>query len=110
MHRGTAMKRKFVGFAISAMILSLGLPGAAPSIAGVGDPTGTLQSENVLFKTTIPNPGVIGARFRGDYMYVTSVSGLRIYDISDPAAPAEVGAVALPHFENEDVDLGGNIS
>jgi hypothetical protein len=40
---------------------------------------------------------------------VTSVSGLRIYDISDPAAPAEVGAVALPHFENEDVDLGGDI-
>ena len=42
-------------------------------------------------------------------MYVTSVSGLRIYDISDPAAPAEVGALALPHFENEDVDLGGDI-
>ena len=42
-------------------------------------------------------------------MYVTSVSGLRIYDISDPAAPAEVGALGLPHFENEDVDLGGDI-
>ena len=103
------MKRRFGGLVISTCLVALGLlPGAAPSSAGVGDPTGVLASDNVVLKTSIPNPGVIGARFRGDFMYVTSVSGLRIYNISDPAAPAEVGALGLPHFENEDVDLGGD--
>ena len=42
-------------------------------------------------------------------MYVTTVTGLTTYDISDPANPQEIGRLALPHFENEDVDLGGDI-
>jgi hypothetical protein len=104
------MKRSIGGLVVSVMAACLGLfPAATPTVAGVGDPSGMLASENVTLLTSIPNPGVIGARFRGDLMYVTSVSGLRIYDISDPAAPAEVGALGLPHFENEDVDLGGDI-
>jgi hypothetical protein len=68
------------------------------------------MSNNVELVTTLPNPGVIGARFRGDYMYVTSVSGLTVYDVAtDPANPTEAGRLPLPHFENEDVDLGGDI-
>ena len=88
------MKRRFGGLVISTCLVALGLlPGAAPSSAGVGDPTGVLASDNVVLKTSIPNPGVIGARFRGNFMYVTSVSGLRIYDISNAETPVEVGAV-----------------
>jgi hypothetical protein len=73
------------------------------------DPTGVIASDNVTLLGSIANPGVIGARFRGDVMYVTSVAGLTTYDISDPRAPRELGRLALPHFENEDVDLGGDI-
>src|SRR4051794_21163753 len=41
-------------------------------------------------------------------MYVTGPDGLTVYDISDPEHPLPAGALPLPHFENEDVDLGGN--
>ncbi|MDQ3991284.1 MAG: hypothetical protein M3245_03090 [Actinomycetota bacterium] len=76
---------------------------------GTGDPTGLIASDNISLIGTIPNPGVIGARFRDDVMYVTSLAGLFTYDVSDPADPKELGRLPLPHFENEDVDLGGNI-
>jgi LVIVD repeat len=57
----------------------------------------------------ISNPGVFGARFRGENMFVTGLTGLKVYDISDPEIPTEIGSLDLPHFENEDVDLGGDI-
>lgn len=83
-------------------------PGGA-AVPTVKDPTGLLASENIELLTSLPLPGVIGARFRDNVMYVTSVSGLTTFDISDPKAPALLGELPLPHFENEDVDLGGNI-
>jgi len=73
------------------------------------DPTGLLASDNIEIHTVLPEPAAIGARFRGNLMYVTSTAGLAIYDISNPISPTEVGRLPLPHFENEDVDLGGNI-
>lgn len=102
-----ARSRSFV--VVIALASFLALP-TTPAISQVPpDPTGVLSSPNVSLLTTLPNPGVIGARFRGNYMYVTSVTGLVIYDVSAPAAPAEVGRLPLPHFENEDVDLNGDI-
>lgn len=78
-----------------------------------GDPAvcvpGAIQSNNIDCIGLIPNPGVIGARFRHGVMYVTSVTGLTTYDISDPENPQELGFLPLPHFENEDVDLGRDI-
>src|SRR5687768_2313418 len=68
-----------------------------------------LVSGNVECLSTIPIPGVFGARFKGNNMFVTGLSGLNVYDISDPEAPTEIGNLTLPHFENEDVDLGGDI-
>jgi len=73
------------------------------------DPTGVIASPNVEVVAEVPNPGAIGARFHDHHMYVTTSTGLTIYDIADPAAPREVGRLPLPHFENEDVDLGGDI-
>ncbi|MGH2730089.1 MAG: LVIVD repeat-containing protein, partial [Actinomycetota bacterium] len=72
-------------------------------------PEETFISENLTLLTTVGSPGVIGARFQGDVMYVTSVLGLTTYDVSDPANPTQLGFLPLPHFENEDVDLGGDI-
>jgi hypothetical protein len=67
------------------------------------------MSDNVECVGLIPNIGVIGARFRDGVMYVTSVTGLKTYDIEDPDDPVEIGSLPLPHFENEDVDLGDDI-
>ena len=52
--------------------------------------------------------GAIGARFSpdGKTMYVTGATGLGIYDISAPASPRLLSRLPLPHFENEDVDVG----
>ena len=52
--------------------------------------------------------GAIGARFSedGSTMYVSSATGLQIYDVSAPATPKQLSQLPLPHFENEDVDVG----
>jgi hypothetical protein len=42
-------------------------------------------------------------------MYVSSTAGLSTWDVTKAEAPTLLGRLALPHFENEDVDLGGNI-
>ncbi len=96
-------RRGLLALIASAVVM---IPATA---GGVEDPTGTMASANVSLLATIPNPGVIGARFDRGVMYVTGLGGLTTYDISDPAAPAQLGTLALPHFENEDVDLGGDI-
>jgi len=82
---------------------------ATPADARPTDPTGVLASDNMELLTSLPEPGAIGAHFRDEFMFVTSVSGLSVYDVSDAVAPVEVGRLPLPHFENEDVDLGGDI-
>ncbi|MEA2247283.1 MAG: hypothetical protein QOH46_1812, partial [Solirubrobacteraceae bacterium] len=66
-------------------------------------------SDNVQQVGTLPDAaGAIGARFSPDgrTMYVTGATGLGIYDITQPAAPRLLSRMALPHFENEDVDVG----
>ena len=67
-----------------------------------------LVSSNITPLATIPGIHPVGARIRDNFMYVTGVDGLTVFDISDPALPLPVGALPLPHFENEDVDLGGD--
>ena len=101
-----ASQRKHLILSVIGLLLTAALwqPAAAQEV-----PEEPLVSGNVELVTTIPNAGVIGARFRKGVMYVTSVSGLTTYDVSDPANPTVLGTLPLPHFENEDVDLGGNI-
>ena len=91
------------------MIFSvLGLPAASAQVS-VPTPPGTVKSDNVTHLSTIPEPGVIGARFRGGIMYVTSTAGLSTWDVTTAETPRLLGRLPLPHFENEDVDLGGDI-
>lgn len=97
----------------SLMILALvaaGLPAAAdptgvPPIVG-----GALASSNVELVASIPDVPAIGGRFVGDYLYMSTSQGLRIYDTDTlDGVPLLTGALELPHFENEDVDTDGNI-
>jgi hypothetical protein len=81
------------------------LPGARAVPAIVG---GALASDNVDFVANIPDVAAVGAKIIGDTMYVTTLSGLRIYDIA-LGVPVLMGALALPHVQNESVDTNGRI-
>ncbi|MBD0323643.1 MAG: hypothetical protein ICV72_09685 [Aldersonia sp.] len=98
---------RFARSLLVLLVLSLiGLPAQAQSLPQI---PGTAKSDNVTLLSTIPEPGVIGARFRNGVMYVTSTFGLTTWDVTTAATPKPLGRLPLPHFENEDVDLGGNI-
>lgn len=102
--------RSAAWFTTLAVLLALAVvPAGAQQPSLPSPPPGTAASDNVTFLQTIPEPGVIGARFRDGIMYVTSTSGLTTWNVSDPANPVSLGRLALPHFENEDVEIGGNI-
>ena len=72
---------------------------------GREDRTLTSRVEHVK---TLPPPAGIGANFKGNHMFVTGTSGLFVYDIRDGDNPKPAGALPLPHYENEDVSIGGN--
>jgi len=96
----------------AVVALAAALPagaGAQSDAISVVDSDLPFVSENIRLVGTIPVAGAIGAVFRGQHMYVTGLSGLSTFDISDPAAPRLTSVTPLPHFENEDVSLGGNL-
>jgi len=96
--------------ALLVIAAALSVPATAsaqlPDFVGGQKP---LVSNNVEPLATLPVPHPIGARFRDGFMYLTTTEGLTVYDVTNPELPVPVGALALPHFENEDVDMGGNI-
>jgi hypothetical protein len=89
--------------AVAALTAPLGSASAVPPIAG-----GALASSNIDLVANIPFAGAIGAKLVGDHMYVTGGAGLTIYDVSK-GLPIPTGALALPHFENEQVDGNGDV-
>lgn len=93
---------------LAVLVLAvLALPaGGAPMVPEI---PGTVTSDNVTLLSTIAEPGVVGARFRDGIMYVSSLAGLSTWDVTKAETPVLLGRLALPHFENEDVDLGGDI-
>jgi hypothetical protein len=99
------MIRRALMCAVTALVVFASAADARTQITSSQRP---LISDNVTPVFAIPGVHPIGARIRGNYMYVTGPEGLTIYDISDYEHPLPVGALPLPHFENEDVDLGGN--
>ena len=80
------------------------MPAAAQSLAPE-PPLAT--SSNVQFVGHIPGTAA-GMNFKGHYAYVSGWGGVTVLDIAKADSPRLVGALPLPHFENEDVDLCGN--
>jgi hypothetical protein len=80
----------------------------APAAAAGPEPPAD-KSDNVSWVATLDEPNGVSARFRGSEMYVSTLRGLSVYDVSKPEAPRKIGSLDLPHFENEDVDLSGDI-
>lgn len=95
-----------VAAVIAASFVSLVL--SASASGAVTSSQRPLISDNVTPVFTVPGVHPVGARIRGNDMFVTGPEGLTVFDISDPERPTPQGALPLPHFENEDVDLGGN--
>jgi hypothetical protein len=80
--------------------------GAMPAVAQVADPP-LATSSNVQLLDHIPGSAA-GMNFKDHYAYVSGWAGVTVLDIANAASPRLVGALPLPHFENEDVDLCGD--
>ena len=92
--------RSLIVFITAAMAVGM-LPAAAV-------PTPVIASDNVELLAQIPDLSAISTEFATDkpLMYVNSMSGISVYDISNPALPLLKSHLQLPHFENEGMTLG----
>ena len=107
---GMALKRLWVVALVALVAGALTAPGTATAEPAAEPLPGQLASENVEFLDVVPRTtGAVGAHFKDDVMYLTTTTGLQTFDISVPETPARLGTLPLPHFENEDVSLGGDI-
>jgi hypothetical protein len=71
------------------------------------------RSVAVEHLATLPAPAGVSANFKRypdgkTYMFVSTLGGLVVYDVTNGAAPIPAATMPLPHFQNEDVSLGGN--
>ena len=90
------------------LVLVLALA-AAPATAQADSPEPPLAaSDNVHLVDHIPGTAA-GMNFKGHYAYVSGWSGITVLDVAQADKPQVVGEMPLPHFENEDVDLCGDI-
>jgi hypothetical protein len=64
-------------------------------------------SSNVHLVAHVPGSAA-GMNFKDHYAYVSGWGGITVLDIAKADSPQLVGALPLPHFENEDVDLCGD--
>src|SRR5947207_15467674 len=79
----------------------------ASGAGGIVEPP-LATSSNVHLLAHIPGTAA-GMNFKDHYAYVTGWSGVTVLDIAQPDSPKVAGELPLPHFENEDVDLCGDI-
>ena len=70
-----------------------------------------LETSNVKYIGNLPTPGDgVGAKVIGNYLYLTSTTGLWIYDVSTPTSPQLVSGInANIAWENEEVPTNGKI-
>lgn len=112
---------------LSLALACLAGAGSAHAQAVVPAPPGSV-AEGVEHVGNIPINGSVGANFRtyGDktYMFVTGTlgsprtdpglltqmnyGGVWVYDVTEADNPTLVSHLPVPHYENEDVSIGGN--
>jgi hypothetical protein len=90
---------------LAGAVASVTAPPASAQMV-TGEPP-LANSSNVQLLGHIPGTAA-GMNFKGHYAYVTGWAGVTVLDIANAEQPKLVGALTLPHFENEDVDLCGN--
>jgi LVIVD repeat len=108
---GNAIPMHFPGgcrtLSLTAALTGLiALLAAVPAGAQTEPPLAT--SSNVHMLGHVPGSAA-GMNFKGNYAFVSGWGGITVLDISKADDPQLAGALPLPHFENEDVDLCGNV-
>jgi hypothetical protein len=94
--------------AVAAATLAMfAFTGSPSAVAAAAPPLA--KSGNVTVLGNLATGPALGMNFKGHYAFVTGSQGLTVLDIATPAAPVRVTFFALPHFENEDVDLCGDV-
>jgi hypothetical protein len=106
MHRGGGPTRLLLSF-LSALVVVAGLT-ALPAAAQIPAEPPLATSSNVHLLSHVPGSAA-GMNFKDHYAYVSGWGGITVLDIAKADSPQLVGALPLPHFENEDVDLCGNV-
>lgn len=84
--------RRLLVLALTGLLLTGMLPaGAVPT---------PLVAKNLELVTTIPDVGAISTAFSRSkpLMYVNTLNGVSIYNISKPESPQLISQLPLPHF------------
>jgi len=92
---------------VSALSVVAGLT-ALPAAAQIPAEPPLATSSNVHVLSHVPGSAA-GMNFKDHYAFVSGWGGITVLDIAKADSPKPVGALPLPHFENEDVDLCGNV-
>src|SRR5215210_7453504 len=102
----SGLKKKLTAvLGLGALVTILNVMPASGEVVPVEPPLAA--SSNVHVVAHIPGSAA-GMAFKDHYAYVSGWGGINVLDIADADSPRPVGALPLPHFENEDVDLCGN--
>jgi hypothetical protein len=102
--RGRRIKGVMSLVAVAAAAALIALPASGDG-APVEPPLAA--STNVHVVDHVPGSAA-GMNFKDHYAYVSGWGGITVLDIAKADSPQLVGALPLPHFENEDVDLCGD--
>src|SRR5688500_13745902 len=102
------MRRLGLFFVLALMLSSLP---AAANAAGPGP--GGFTTDNVTWSKNLPETvACTGGRVVkvGDQVrfYTTGLKGLFIYNVTNPENTTLLGALALPHLQNEDVEVSAD--
>jgi hypothetical protein len=100
----SGVRRLSLAFLLAAVVAAVT---AIPAAAQLPTEPPLATSSNVHVIGHVPGSAA-GMVFKDHYAFVSGWGGLTVLDIADADSPQPVGALPLPHFENEDVDLCGD--
>ncbi|MEA2366706.1 MAG: hypothetical protein QOI32_2218 [Thermoleophilaceae bacterium] len=104
-HGGGRFKLLSLSCALAGVVGAIAATPAAAQTLPAEPPLAT--SSNVHVLSHIPGSAA-GMVFRDHYAYASGWGGITVLDIAKADSPKTVGALPLPHFENEDVDACGD--
>jgi hypothetical protein len=99
--------RPMLLFVVGMFVAGLAALPASAQVSAVPAEPPLAASSNVHVLGHVPGSAA-GMVFKDHYAYVSGWGGITVLDIAKADSPSVVGALPLPHFENEDVDLCGN--
>ncbi|MGM7700432.1 LVIVD repeat-containing protein [Pseudalkalibacillus sp. Hm43] len=104
------MKRAITLFAAVMLILGSGISSVDATHVNLEGEANVpvISSDNVQLVNNMPHLSIISAAFSKmePYMYANTLSGIAVYDITDPTKPMLKGELPEAHFENEDMTFG----